>query len=112
LDRSRDWLNQATYDLAAAKNLLNSGDHAWSCFLSQQTVEKSLKAIGEKFNIIIWGHDLVDILKELKKSIEIPHLIELHCKTLNLYYISTDIQMLLVAEFLLKNFQKSKHKKP
>lgn len=89
MDRSRDWLNQATYDLAAAKNLLNSGDHAWSCFLSQQTVEKSLKVIGEKFNIFIWGHDLVDILKELKKSIEIPYLIELHCKTLNLYYIST-----------------------
>lgn len=66
MDRSRDWLNQATYDLAAAKNLLNSGDHAWSCFLSQQTVEKSLKVIGEKFNIFIWARSR-GYIKGIKK---------------------------------------------
>ena len=37
----------------------------------------------------MWGHDLVDLLKELGRIIPIPNTIEINCKTLNLYYIST-----------------------
>ncbi|TFG22490.1 MAG: HEPN domain-containing protein [Promethearchaeota archaeon] len=89
MNRSIDWLNQAKSDLSAAKNLLKSKDYAWCCFLAQQTGEKSLKAMAEKNNILLWGHDLVDLLKNLKKSIKIPQSIESNCNTLNLYYIAT-----------------------
>ncbi len=89
MNRSRDWINQAQADCDAANNSLNAGDYAWACFLAQQAAEKALKSIGEKLNLVIWGHDLVDILKQLKTVITIPTSIELHCKTLNLYYTST-----------------------
>ncbi|MHA1266142.1 MAG: HEPN domain-containing protein [Candidatus Helarchaeota archaeon] len=89
MKRSKDWLNQAKADLEAANNSLKAGDYAWTCFLAQQTAEKSFKALGEEFGLMMWGHDLVDLLKPLKKIISIPDSIEIHCKTLNLYYIST-----------------------
>lgn len=106
MDRSHDWLNQAESDLRAAKNLLNSGNYAWSCFLGQQTAEKAFKAIGEKFNIIMWGHDLVDLVKELKKIVDIPPSIELNCRILNLYYISTRYPDAFMSGFPSEKFSK------
>ena len=89
MDRSKDWLNQGNSDLTASNNAANAGDYAWACFLAQQTAEKALKAIGEKNNLILWGHDLVDLFEKLKKRIKIPKFIQDHCRVLNLYYIST-----------------------
>ncbi|MEJ2250491.1 MAG: HEPN domain-containing protein [Candidatus Lokiarchaeota archaeon] len=89
MDRSEDWLKQGKTDLKAANHLLQMGDFSWSCFLAQQTAEKCIKALGERKNIVLWGHDLVDLFEELKKKVNIPDQIINTCKTLNLYYIST-----------------------
>lgn len=107
MDRSIDWLNQAKSDLTAAKNLLKSKDYSWSCFLAQQTAEKTLKAIGEKNNLLIWGHDLVDLLKNLKKTINIPQSIESNCNTLNLYYIAIRYPDAFSSGFPSEKFSKT-----
>ncbi|MHA1271040.1 MAG: HEPN domain-containing protein [Candidatus Helarchaeota archaeon] len=89
MKRSHDWLNQAVSDLKAAESLLNNGNYSWACFLSQQSAEKSIKALYEEFNIQGWGHDLQDLLYDLKNIINIPIKVENACLVLNLYYIST-----------------------
>ncbi|MFO8017799.1 MAG: HEPN domain-containing protein [Promethearchaeia archaeon] len=89
MDRSEDWLKQARSNLDAANHLMKAEDFSWSCFLAQQTAEKAIKAIGEHEKIVLWGHDLVDLLDELKKKIDVPKEILNKCKILNLYYIST-----------------------
>ena len=89
MKRTEDWLNQAKADLSTAKNSLKYEDYAWPCFLAQQVGEKSFKALGEEFNLRLWGHDLVDLIKELRTAITIPISIENDCRALNLYYIST-----------------------
>jgi hypothetical protein len=50
MDRSKDWLDQAEYDLRTAKQLSDSGSHAWSCFISQQAAEKALKSVLEEIS--------------------------------------------------------------
>jgi len=54
MDRSHDWLNQAESDLRAAKDLLDSGNYAWSCFLGQKLQKKHLKRL-EKNLILLYG---------------------------------------------------------
>ena len=41
---SRRWFGQAEMDLAAARHLAAGGFHNLACFVSQQAVEKALKA--------------------------------------------------------------------
>ena len=41
---AKKWLRQAEADLKAANNSLASGSYEWSCFQSQQSAEKALKA--------------------------------------------------------------------
>ncbi|MCS7110304.1 MAG: HEPN domain-containing protein [Candidatus Caldarchaeum sp.] len=38
--RAADWVRQAKADLKAAKDLLNTGNHAWSCFASHQALKR------------------------------------------------------------------------
>lgn len=49
-----NWWKQAERDLISAENNMNSGDHYVSAFMSQQAVEKALKAlyIKEKKELI------------------------------------------------------------
>jgi HEPN domain-containing protein len=110
MKRTEDWLNQASADLTAARNILKTDDYAWSCFLAQQVAEKSLKALGEEFTLILWGHDLVELLKELKPQISIPKTIENKCKTLNLYYISTRYPDAFTSGFPAEKFSDAQAK--
>ena len=107
MKRSMDWLNQAEADIKAAKNSKNSGDYAWSCFLSQQAGEKAVKALGEELNLILWGHDLVDLLKEIKKIISITKKIDDGCKALNIYYISTRYPDAFTSGYPAEKFSES-----
>ncbi|MCX8035179.1 MAG: HEPN domain-containing protein [Candidatus Dojkabacteria bacterium] len=43
--RYKVWMEQATFDLAAAHISLNNSFFEWSCFQSQQAAEKALKAL-------------------------------------------------------------------
>jgi HEPN domain-containing protein len=87
--RTKDWLDQAEGDLKAAKDLYNTGNHAWSCFASQQSAEKSLKAILESLAIPSIGHNLLLLLSTISEKIEIPNNIKSACKRLNRFYIPT-----------------------
>ncbi|MEM3506151.1 MAG: HEPN domain-containing protein [Candidatus Bathyarchaeia archaeon] len=87
--RIKDWLDQAEGDLKAAKDLHNTGNYAWSCFASQQSAEKSLKAIAESLATPSIGHNLIILISTISKKIEIPISIKSACKRLNRFYIPT-----------------------
>ena len=61
------WWKQAMSDLKAADHSLLSKDFDWSCFQSQQAVEKALKAVYiKKFKELKWVHDLTFLGKKLE----------------------------------------------
>jgi HEPN domain-containing protein len=43
--RYKTWLAQAQYDLEAAISAAQNGFYEWSCFISEQSAEKALKAV-------------------------------------------------------------------
>ncbi len=87
--RTADWLEQAKGELKAAKNLLASGDYAWSCFVSQQAAEKALKAILEHFRSPTAGHNLLALIEEVGRFTPVPESLRGACRLLNRYYIPT-----------------------
>jgi HEPN domain-containing protein len=87
--RTRDWLDQAEGDLKAAADLRDTGNYAWSCFASQQSAEKSLKAILESLAIPSIGHNLLLLVSMISEKIEVPDSIKSACKRLNRFYIPT-----------------------
>lgn len=63
------WIREAEHDLEHAIKSLEIGHYNWSCFASQQTVEKALKAaILHMFGVYERTHDLVKLLKKLKDT--------------------------------------------
>jgi HEPN domain-containing protein len=50
------WLKQAEADLKAAKDSLNDENYEWSCFQSQQSGEKALKAVFMREDIPLSSH--------------------------------------------------------
>jgi len=57
---------QAAEDIKAASASMQSGHYEWVCFQSQQSAEKSLKALLLVLNIDAWGHGLVHLLRKWK----------------------------------------------
>lgn len=66
--RFKDWIAQAENDLEHARKSLKMGDYSWSCFASQQSAEKALKALYDFLGGEGWGHVVVKLLKELPKD--------------------------------------------
>lgn len=56
VERSRDLLDQSQGDLEHAGNDLNSDFYEWACFSAQQSAEKAVKAVFQKFGAEAWGH--------------------------------------------------------
>ena len=80
------WLKQARADLKTARNSLKSKDYYASVFWSQQTAEKSLKAvIIEKSGELIKIHDLVI----LGRKASIPNSLLTDCEKLSKIYIDS-----------------------
>ena len=79
-----EWFERAKKDIKAAKDSFNSGNYEWSCFQSQQSSEKALKALQikktGKFQKI---HDLV----KLGKDVECPENLLNKVKALTLAYV-------------------------
>jgi HEPN domain-containing protein len=65
-NESKRWLLTAIDDLDTAKILLENNRYPASCFHSQQTGEKALKAVIYRFNGDPWGHSLVRLLEEVR----------------------------------------------
>ena len=85
--RSQDWLQQARKDLVHAKESAKIGHYEWCCYASQQSAEKSLKALYLELSADAWGHSLTRLLKSLPKFIKVPQPLLDGSKTLDRHYI-------------------------
>jgi len=66
------WLEQADADLKSARNSMKSKDFYLSAFMSQQAVEKTLKALYlKKFGELRKIHDLAYLARKLALSDEL-----------------------------------------
>ena len=72
MERSKDWFDQATNDLKHAESDLEHGFYDWSCFSSQQSAEKAVKAVFIKLGAEAWGYSVADLLMELSKKFKVP----------------------------------------
>jgi len=72
LERSRDWIAQAEWDLDHARSDLDRGYYDWACFSAQQAAEKAVKAVFQKLGADVWGHSVADLLAELGKRVPVP----------------------------------------
>lgn len=66
--RFEDWLAQAKSDLEHARKSLEMQDYNWSCFATQQSAEKALKALYDFLGGDAWGHSITKLLKELPEG--------------------------------------------
>ena len=62
--RYKDWLEQAKWDLKAAKDSLKAENYEWSCFQSQQAAEKSLKAYLGSQNLLLRENMIINLAEE------------------------------------------------
>lgn len=72
MNRSADWLDEATGDLEHARADMLGGFHNWACFSAQQAGEKAIKAVFQGMGAEAWGHSVADLLKELAKKHPLP----------------------------------------
>ena len=86
-NRSKDWFSQAERDLEHSKSSQAEGRHEWSCFASQQSAEKAVKALHLYLGQEAWGHVIAKLLNELSMNVN-EDLIE-KAKVLDNYYIPT-----------------------
>lgn len=89
LRRTADWMEQAKGELKAAKDLYATSNYAWCCFTCQQAAEKALKAILEHLGTPTIGYNLLALVSEISKHINVPKEVEDACRILNRYYIPT-----------------------
>ncbi|MCM8766415.1 MAG: HEPN domain-containing protein [Candidatus Omnitrophica bacterium] len=84
------WLKEAEADLKAAKDSLKDKNYNWSCFQSQQSAEKALKAYLYNLGYSsLLTHSVKVLLNNcLKKEKKFKKLLE-PARSLDMYYIST-----------------------
>ncbi len=87
-ERSRDWMNQALRDLNTAERMLEDGVYEWSCFAAQQAAEKAVKAVIQRFNAVAWGHSIYELLRILKRRVEVSEEVLNCARFLDKYYIA------------------------
>lgn len=85
--RIEDWFRQVEKDLQHAGHALEDDDYEWSCFASQQAVEKAIKAVYEKMGIGVRGHSILGLIKGLESSFKIPEKFYSYARTLSRYYL-------------------------
>ncbi|MCS7285638.1 MAG: HEPN domain-containing protein [Anaerolineae bacterium] len=72
MERSKDWMEQAEWDLEHALHDLEHGFYDWACFSAQQAAEKATKAVFQKQGAVAWGHSVAELLRELQRHFDIP----------------------------------------
>jgi len=84
----KQWLSRAAEDLAVARLALREGHAAHACFLSQQCIEKALKAyLLAKTGLYPRTHKLVDLLTECQRIDPAFAQFLKHCLIVDQYYI-------------------------
>lgn len=88
---ARRWLQQGKADLKAAAGSIYAECYEWSCFQSQQSAEKALKAFWHNNGEEPWGHSLVRLIQDYPKETDQAQLLTLidHAKHLDKLYIPT-----------------------
>jgi len=82
-------MRQAEGELKAANELYSTSNYSRACFASQQAAEKAIMAILEHLLSPRAGHDLSDLIADVKARIEVPTDVEEACSRLNKMYIPT-----------------------
>ena len=69
-----DWFEEAKVDLDRARRALNDGDYSLSCYMSQQAVEKAMKAviIGLRRERPPHLHDLTALYELIREKVQLP----------------------------------------
>lgn len=62
MERSRDWVAQAEWDLDHARSDLERGYYDWASFSAQQAAGKAVKAVFQKLGADVWGRSVADLL--------------------------------------------------
>lgn len=87
---ARKWLRQSEADLKAAQDSLNDGNYEWSCFQSQQSAEKGLKAYLYNLGYTSFTtHSVKILLKKCQEKDKTFVKAEEAARTLDNYYIPT-----------------------
>lgn len=82
--RPQDWLRQAELDLDTARDTRERGRFEWTCFLSQQSAEKAVKALHESTGTEAWGHSVAGLLSGLE---DVPEEVVEAARALDKHYI-------------------------
>lgn len=86
-ERSKDWLKQASRDLASAEAMLAGGFFEWACFASQQAAEKAVKAVFQKLGGTAWGHSVYELLRLLSQKVAVGEELFDCARALDRFYI-------------------------
>jgi HEPN domain-containing protein len=89
-EEALNWFKEANYDLARARRSLDEGDYALSVFMSQQAIEKALKAviIAIKRMSPPKTHDLVRLYNEVSDVMPLPQEVVDRLPEVSQYYVS------------------------
>ena len=89
-DLPQQWLDRATEDFAVAQLVLKEQYPAHTCFLSQQCIEKSLKAyLLARTNTYPRTHKLVDLLVQCQQIAPTFARFRTDCTIIDQYYLPT-----------------------
>ena len=93
---ARRWLQQALYDLKAARWNIQGGFHDTACFLAQQAGEKALKSllyyVGSKRSALL-THSLTEMIEAAKKQVNaLAELLD-EARQLDLHYIPSRLSL-------------------
>ncbi len=85
-----DWLEEAKMDLQRAVRSLNDRDYSLSCYMSQQAIEKALKAliIGFKHKSPPHVHDLVVLYEHVRNILRLHDNIIERLPEVSQYYVT------------------------
>lgn len=86
-----DWIEEAKVDLKRAERSLSEGDYSLSCYMSQQAIEKSFKAllIFKKRVRPPHVHDLTTLYSEISDVFQLPRELEERLPEISQYYVTS-----------------------
>ena len=78
---------QGRRDLESARAQRENGFHEWACFIAQQSAEKAVKAVLQRWGAEAWGHSLMGLLKAVADRATVPDTVLQAGKLLDRYYV-------------------------
>ena len=71
MNRWKNWIEQGSLNLRAARNSLQIGDFAWTCFMAHQSAEATLKGLHQRLGQVVWGDSIADLLYALPEPMKV-----------------------------------------